>query len=87
MQQSLGMQDSIPKKRVKVLEIRERLTSVEVAMNNPEYTYRCPKKCPIGKNCFVIKVTEVIKEPITVLQKCPDRKADIRIIIGGPRPP
>lgn len=81
------MQDSIPQKRVKVLEIRERLTSVEVAMNNPEYTYRCPKKCLIGKNCFVIKVTEVIKEPITVLQKCPDRKADIRIIIGGPRPP
>ncbi len=81
------MQDSIPKKRANVLEIRERLTKVEVAMNNPEYTYRCPKKCPIGKRCFVIKVAEAIKEPITVLQKCPDRKADIRIVIGGPRPP
>ncbi len=85
--QSLGMQDSIPKKRIKALEIRERLTTVEAAMNNPEYTYRCPKKCPIGKHCFVIKVTEAIKEPMTVLQKCPDRKTDIRIIIGGPRPP
>lgn len=56
-------------------------------MRQPEYTYRCPKECPIGKHCFVIKVTEAIKEPMTVLQKCPDRKTDIRIIIGGPRPP
>ena len=87
MQQSLGMRDSIPKKRAAALENREHLTQVEVAMNKPEYTYRCPKECPIGKHCFVIKVTEAIKEPMTVLQKCPDRKADIRIIIGGPRPP
>lgn len=81
------MRHSIPKKRTDVLENREYLTRVEVAMNKPEYTYRCPKKCPIGKHCFVIKVTEAIKEPMTVLQKCPDRKTDIRITIGGPRPP
>ena len=56
-------------------------------MQQLEYTYRCPKKCPIGKHCFIIKVTEKIREPMTVLQKCPDRKADIRIIIGGPHPP
>lgn len=56
-------------------------------MKQHEYTYRCTEKCPIGKRCFVIKVTEAIKEPMTVLQKCPDRKADIRITIGGARPP
>ena len=56
-------------------------------MQKSTHTYRCPMKCPIGKRCFIIKVTEEIKEPLTVLQKCPDRKADIRIIIGGTRPP
>lgn len=56
-------------------------------MNHSEYTYRCPMKCPIGKHCFVIKVPETIKTPMTVLHKCPERKADIRIVIGGPRPP
>ena len=56
-------------------------------MRQPEYTYRCPKECPIGKHCFVIKVTEAIKEPMTVLQKCPERKTDIIINIGGSIPP
>ena len=54
-------------------------------MKNSEYTYRCERKCPIGKHCFVIKVTEEIREPLTVLQKCPARKTDIRFNIGGPR--
>lgn len=52
-----------------------------------EFTYRCPKRCPIGKHCFIIKVPEVISEPMTVLYKCPEKKADIRIVIGGPQPP
>lgn len=56
-------------------------------MPTTEYTYRCPKKCPIGKHCFVIKVPEQIKTPLTVLQKCPEKKMDIQIVIGGLRPP
>lgn len=56
-------------------------------MNKSIHTYRCPVKCPIGKQCFVIKVEEELKQPIAVLQKCPAKKADIRIKIGGSRPP
>lgn len=56
-------------------------------MYKQEYTYRCPLKCPIHKKCFIIKVTEEIKEPITVLQKCLARKSDIKITIGNTRPP
>ena len=56
-------------------------------MYKQEYIYRCPEKCPIGKNCFVIKVPSIIKEPMTVLQKCTARKGDIEIMIGGPHPP
>lgn len=51
------------------------------------YTYRCPVKCPIGKKCFIIKVEEALKGPLTVLYKCPVKKSDIRITIGSPRPP
>ena len=56
-------------------------------MNKSERTYRCPAKCPISKQCFVIKVEEELKQPIAVLQKCPAKKADIRITIGESRPP
>ena len=52
-------------------------------MNKSVHTYRCPAKCPIGKQCFVLKVEETLKKPITVLQKCPAKKSDIRITIGG----
>lgn len=44
-----------------------------------EITYRCTKKCPVRKNCFILKVQEQIKEPIKVLQKCPAEKKDILI--------
>ena len=63
------------------------MTSGEASMYKQEYTYRCPLKCPIHKKCFIIKVTEEIKEPLTVLQKCPASEADIKITIGNPRPP
>ena len=56
-------------------------------MFNAGYTYRCPQKCPIGKHCFIIKVTEELKVPITVFQKCLAQNADIRITIGQQRPP
>lgn len=56
-------------------------------MNKTSYTYRCPVKCPIGKQCFIIKLAEEIKAPLTVLQKCPAKKDDIRITIGLPRSP
>ena len=56
-------------------------------MKKLTYTYRCPIKCPIGKRCFIIKVTEELKKTLTVLQKCPNRKADIQIVIGGSSPP
>lgn len=56
-------------------------------MTRREYIYRCPEKCPIGKKCFVIKVAEEIKKPIIVLQKCRARKGDIKVSIGGTRPP
>jgi hypothetical protein len=52
-----------------------------------EIQYRCPKNCPIQKKCFILKTAEPIKEPIRVLQKCPAKKKDIPITIGGKRPP
>ena len=61
----------------------EFLTCMEVRYEMPEYTYRCPMKCPIGKRCFIIKVMEKPKEPWVILKKCPAKKADIQIVIGG----
>lgn len=50
--------------------------------------YRCPRKCPIHKRCFILKSAEQIKIPIQVLQKCPaNHNKDILISIGDPRPP
>jgi len=50
--------------------------------------YRCPKECPIHKQCFVLKSAAQIEEPIHVLQKCPaEHNNDILITIGGQRPP
>lgn len=50
--------------------------------------YRCPVQCPIKKSCFIIKVEAPIKEPIPVLKKCEAQNGkDIRIRIGGDRPP
>lgn len=44
--------------------------------------YRCDKPCPIGKNCFVIKLAEALEKPLVVLQKCPAKKGeDIKITI------
>ena len=56
-------------------------------MSESAYIYRCTEKCPIGKQCFIIKVEDELKEPLTVIQKCPARKSDIKITIGLSRPP
>lgn len=51
---------------------------------NKGFIYRCPNKCTIGKNCFVIKVPAPLTIPLEILQKCPAQKGkDISIIIGG----
>lgn len=52
-----------------------------------EIVYRCPRHCPIGKKCFILKTTEKIKEPLDVLLKCNAKKKDILVTIGGERPP
>lgn len=50
--------------------------------------YRCPQKCPRHKTCFILKTETAIKEPIVVLVKCAaDNGKDIRVTIGGERPP
>lgn len=50
--------------------------------------YRCPKRCPINKKCFLLKVREPIKQSIEILQKCPaEHGKDISITIGKDRPP
>lgn len=54
----------------------------------PEVIYRCSRKCPIKKMCFILKSPEHIKDPIRVLQKCPaEGGKDILITIGGKHPP
>ena len=50
-------------------------------------TYRCPRQCKIHKKCFILKTETSVKQPIAVLHKCLAEKKDIRIIIGGERPP
>lgn len=54
---------------------------------NNGYIYRCDKYCPIRKKCFIIKSEKPIEQPITVLYKCEAQKQDIKINIGGARPP
>lgn len=56
-------------------------------MNTDKYVYRCPLRCPIHKHCFVIKLEEHPSQPLKVLLKCAARKGDVRIEIGGERPP
>ena len=52
------------------------------------YIYKCPKQCPIRKNCFILKTEKPLPERIIVYVKClANKKQDIRIEIGGPRPP
>jgi hypothetical protein len=45
--------------------------------------YRCPKKCPVNKKCFLLKVSKPINQPIEILQKCPAMHGkDICIILS-----
>ncbi len=53
-----------------------------------EVIYRCQRKCPIKKKCFILKSPGHIKETVQVLQKCPaEQGKDILLTIGGDRPP
>lgn len=55
---------------------------------NTAVIYRCPRKCTIGKSCFIIKLPSPLKTPLEILQKCPAMKGkDISIVIGDDRPP
>lgn len=50
--------------------------------------YNCPERCPIKKRCFIIKLEYPLKEQVIVLKKCDAKKGkDIRVTIGGERPP
>lgn len=51
--------------------------------------YRCTVRCPLHKSCFILKTTEVIKQPVEVLVKCTAQKGeDVKVTIGGDeRPP
>ncbi|MEG1800310.1 MAG: hypothetical protein RR214_08995, partial [Synergistaceae bacterium] len=50
--------------------------------------YRCSKKCPLNKRCFVLKVQGRLKHPLPVLVKCVAANGkDIPMIIGDDRPP
>lgn len=50
-------------------------------------TYRCQRPCKLHKKCFIIKTDTPVKQPIIILYKCSAAKKDIRIVIGGERPP
>lgn len=55
---------------------------------NSGITYHCPRRCPIRKKCFIIKTEEPIPVQIPVLKKCQaENGGDIRVLIGGNRPP
>lgn len=56
-------------------------------MNNNGYIYKCPLQCPIHKSCFVIKLEERLTQPLKVLLKCAASKGDVKVEIGGDRPP
>ncbi len=48
------------------------------------YIYKCPKRCPINKHCFVIKLENELTSSLAVLKKCDAKKGrDIRIRIGN----
>ena len=56
-------------------------------MNNNGYIYKFPLQCPIHKSCFVIKLEERLTQPLKVLLKCAVSKGDVKVEIGGERPP
>ena len=46
-----------------------------------DYIYRCSKDCPINKKCFVIKVSDIITQPLQIKYKCKAYRRDILIKI------
>ena len=85
-----GCSMPVPIKKNVVLEKCEHLTlfCLEVKkMNNNGYIYKCPLQCPIHKHCFVIKLEERLTQPLKVLLKCAASKGDVKVEIGGERPP
>ena len=80
----------IPNYLRQVLEISEQINVYFFGgyiMQTNNTIYRCDRKCPIHKNCFLLKVEQPIKTPIVILHKCLAEKRDIRIQVGGERPP
>ena len=47
-----------------------------------ENIYRCPRKCPWKKKCFICKTQGNATGSITILHKCIVTKEDIPIQIG-----
>ena len=57
-------------------------------IENPEtkeHIYRCPRKCPWKKNCFVCKVQGELPGDVVVLHKCVVSKEDIPVHLGQAR--
>lgn len=80
----------VPLKKNIELENSEHLTLRfwEVKkMDSNGYIYKCPLQCPIHKHCFVIKLEERLTQPLKVLLKCAAYKDDVKVEIGGERPP
>ena len=46
-----------------------------------DYIYRCSKECPINKKCFVIKVSEPIKQFLKIKYKCKAYKTQFRLCL------
>lgn len=85
-----GRSSPVPIKKNELLEKCEHRTLIclEVKqMDTNGYIYKCPLQCPIHKHCFVIKLEERLTQPLKVLLKCAASRDDIKVEIGGERPP
>ena len=65
------------------LTIKNKESNMTTTVPSKGFIYRCPLDCPFRKHCFVLKVPEELKYPLTILHKCRVTKADISITIGG----
>ena len=42
--------------------------------------YRCDRKCPVGKRCFVCKTDRKLPDEVTFSLKCPYLRTDIPVL-------
>lgn len=47
-----------------------------------ENVYRCPRRCPWKKHCFVCKIQGEVSGDVVILHKCEITKEDIPVRIG-----